>query len=387
MIFKLFAFSFLLVWGGCQTAPKISNPDFSKFQIQKITSAGVETVSIKPSSSAWPTVAGVSTTPFATDSKNLRIAVIGDTGCRLKESKYGNAYQDCSSTKEWPFSDVVKSLGNENYNFAIHTGDYHYREQCTDPKLCPTYGKYFGYIWGAWWDDFYGPAQPVFKKSPWIFVRGNHENCDRAYLGWAAISAQTKQFTEPCVAVEPYQWIEMDDIVFINFDNASMEDRKEFSAEEATMWKEKFSEVKNRIKNLKTKKEIWLLSHKPMFGFVPDEKDAEPKSIGQFMAPLVKESGLYDQVDVFLSGHIHTQQVVQLDKKIQLIAAQGGTTLDPFGRKILNSKVMTTTENKYSFGYALFEKTGFKKWNFIFKDTKGKTELECKSNANKVTCE
>ncbi|MBC7466658.1 MAG: metallophosphoesterase [Bdellovibrio sp.] len=387
----------VISWGGCQTAPKIVTPQFPEFQIQKITGAGIETVTVKPSSTAWPeVVTAPKLTPLATSTKDLRLAIIGDTGCRLKEGKWGNSYQDCSITKEWPYSEVVQSLEKENYNFLVHTGDYHYREQCTDAKLCPAYGKYIGYVWGAWWDDFYGPSQSLFKKSPILFVRGNHEDCNRAYVGWAPLSAvSNKKFIDTCTQVEPFQWVEMDDIVFINFDNAMMEERKELNEDERAEWKSYFVTIKNRIDAMKTKKEIWFLSHKPMFGYVPDKKDAEPKAIDTFMSDLLKSSGLYDKVDIFLAGHIHTQQVVPLaahgkpaQAKLQLVVAHSGTSVDPFGRKILTpDKIMTTTENKYSFGYALFEKLGFKKWKFIFKDTKGVTQLECQSNANKVYCE
>lgn len=387
-VVQLVAISSLLFWQGCQTLPKIENPEFSAFQIQKITSKGIETVTVKPSSSAWPDFTKDSATSFNTSSKNLRLAVIGDTGCRLKESKNGKSYQDCSLTKEWPYSQVVDSIAKEDYNFGIHTGDYHYREQCTDAKLCPKFGKYIGYVWGAWWDDFYGPSQPLFKK-PWMFVRGNHEDCNRAYLGWAALSPveSTKKFTDPCVVAEPYQWTELEDIVFINFDNAMMEDRKELKKEEAAVWNERFVEIKNRIQALKGKKEIWFLSHKPMFGYIPNEEDAEPKAIGTYMSDLLKSSGLYDQIDFFLAGHIHAQQVIPLPNKVQLVVAHSGTSLDPFGRKIMTEKFKTTTDNKYSFGYAIFEKTGFKKWTFLFKDTKGDVQLTCHSASNKVTCD
>lgn len=384
---KVLTLFILLIWEGCQTTPKILNPEFNEFKIQKIVSTGIETLVVKPTSDAWPRVQTVSTSPLPSSTKNLRLAVIGDTGCRLKENQYGKTYQDCSSAKEWPYADVVKALGAENYNFGIHTGDYHYREQCTDAKLCPAFGKYFGYGWGAWWDDFYGPSQSLFLKTPWLFVRGNHEDCNRAYLGWAALSATTKPFTDGCTGAEPYQWIEMDDLVLINFDNSAMEDRKPLKKEDIGLWNSKFVEIKNRIQELKTKKEVWFLTHKPMFGFVPNSTDAEPQALSPFMADMLKQSGLYDKIDIFLSGHIHTQQVDQLPEKLQLVVAHSGTSLDSFGRKILTDKINTTTESKYSFGYAIFEKLGFKKWNFIFKDQKGVTQLSCLSTNNTVNCE
>lgn len=383
-----FLFSLALIfWGGCQTLPQLQAPAFEQFKIQKISSNGIETVTLTSTNSQWPDMQHSKTAPLLFNSKNLHVAVIGDTGCRLKETNGKASYQNCSLTKEWPYPEVAKTLLTESYDFAVHTGDYHYREQCTDAKLCPVYASHTGYGWAAWWDDFFGPSLELFKKSPWLFVRGNHEDCLRAYQGWAVLSSEVKKFQGACEEIENYQWVEMDDLIFINFDNSSFEDRKEMTSTEAEKWKSQYVKIAAQIKSLPVKKEIWFLTHKPVLGYVPNPVDAEPMALKPNMIRLMKEADLYAHVDLFLSGHIHNQQVVPGDGKIQLIVGHGGSALDPFGRKIVTETLTTTTENKYSFGYALFHRTGFKKWDFIFKNQYGGDQLQCHYLKNKINCD
>lgn len=377
----------LLFWGGCQSIPHSSSPGFETFNIQKISTTGIETVTLTSTKSEWPDMEYSKAAPFLFNSKDLHIAVIGDTGCRLKESNGKVSYQNCSLTKEWPYPEVSRSLVGESYDFAIHTGDYHYREQCTDAKLCPVYAAHTGYGWGTWWDDFFAPSLALFKKSPWLFVRGNHEDCLRAYQGWSFLSPVSKGVQRACEEIENYQWIEMDDLVFINFDNSSFEDRQNLQPAEVEKWKAQFVRLSSQIKSLSTKKEIWFLAHKPLLAFVPSPVDAEPTSIKPSLFNLMKETGVYDQIDFFLSGHIHNQQIIPSEGKVQLVVGHGGSALDAFGRRIMTDSLTTTTENKYSFGYALLHRVGFKTWDFIFKNQYGVQQLECHYGKNKINCD
>ncbi len=379
----------LILWCGCQSLPQLQRPEFEQFSIQKITSNGIDSVTLKSNLSDWPTLQHLKPAPILFDTKNLRVAVIGDTGCRLKDAKGKASYQNCSQAKEWPYPEVTKSLGTENYDFAIHTGDYHYREHCTDPKLCAVYTAHSGYNWNAWWNDFFAPSLPLFKKSPWIFVRGNHEDCSRAYRGWSVLSPSLKRNLDLCDEVETYQWIEMDDLVFINFDDSSFEDRKDLLPAEVEKWKPQFLKLATQIKNMPIKKEIWFVAHKPVSGFVPNPIDGEPIAIKPNMLTMMKQTGLFEHIDFFLSGHIHNQQVLSFPNvaKVQLIVGHGGSSLDPFGRKIMTEALTTVTENKYSFGYAVFHRTGFKKWDFLFKNQFGEEQLHCHFEKNKLNCD
>ena len=379
---------------SCQSVPRSSvNPalEFTDFEINKIQQNGSQSVLFQARSAVWPEVKYQDIKPLSfhpTASSPLRIAILGDTGCRLKENKGQPFYQNCQSKEEWPYPEVVKTIAQEPYDFAIHTGDYHYREQCSDPKKCPQLSRSLGYGWLAWWDDFYQPTQPLFKKSPILFVRGNHEDCQRAFSGWGPLSVLQKKFEDSCQEIEPYQWIEIEDLVLINFDDSAFDDRSAWSELDQKKWLSILSELADRARSLNGKKEIWFLAHKPVFGFVPSREDAEPQVINENLKKLMIQSKLVKEIDYFQSGHIHNQQVARDPQgPLQVIVGHTGTSLDPFGRKILTDQIVTTTESKSSFGYAIFERIGFKKWNWIFKNQQGRPELICQVQAQKTQCD
>lgn len=382
-----------LVLSACSSTPKSESPasNFKAFQIRKITGSGLQTVGLKPQSSDWPALSfqtsDKNADKFKMNASQLRLAVIGDTGCRLKESKGTYSYQNCLDGQDWIFPQLAQSVAKENYDFLIHTGDYHYREHCTREE-CANVTKSSGYGWAAWWDDFYGPSQDLFKKSPVLLMRGNHEDCERAHVGWAPLSAHQQQFNSECRDIEDYQWIEMQDLVFINFDNSSLSGSGKIKDKHRKKWLPLLKQVTERIQKEAQGKEVWLLTHVPAFGFVPDQKLAEPIEASDRFAVLAKEAGLLQKVDYILSGHVHSQQVVPRKQlPLQIIVGNSGTVLDAFGRIINNHRVITTTETRSSYGYAVFEREGFKKWKLHFKDKDGEKVLMCEMEQQRVFCE
>jgi hypothetical protein len=118
-----------------------------------------------------------------------RIVLLGDTGCRIKISAngQGDPLQDCSSADAWPWARIARAAAREKPDLVIHVGDYHYREYCDDPLRCTPLrerGVVVSYGWVGWQADFFVPAAPLLAQAPWVFVRGNHENCDRGGEGW-----------------------------------------------------------------------------------------------------------------------------------------------------------------------------------------------------------
>lgn len=378
---------------GCRSTSdffKSYKPEYSNFEIQKIQANGIQPVDFQKTEEEWPKIVVGQSQPLKFKADGLKFAVIGDTGCRLVESAFGKKYQNCSSMEEWPYPVLAKSVSKEKYDFLIHTGDYHYREHCSDENLCPSYTKSLGYGWAAWWDDFYGPSQDLFKKSPILFVRGNHEDCKRAYNGWGPLSVYSKPFDlkseQECVEIEPYQWIEMGDLIMINFDDSGFQDRAPSLPHTRKMWVDKLSEIAERIKALPNKKEIWFLTHKPVLAYVPNDKGG-PKDIDDYLRDVMKDAKLTKKIDYFLSGHVHNQQIVFGKKNVlQHVIGHSGTALDPFATRIKTDKVISTTDSKYSFGYALFERKGFKKWQIIYKNDKGDKVMTCLLKDNKADC-
>jgi hypothetical protein len=110
-----------------------------------------------------------------------RILLIGDTGCRLKDS----VAQACNDSALWPFqvgADVASLLRPD---LVIHVGDFHYRETPCPAGNLGCAGSPFGDTWAVWRADFFAPARLLLETAPWVFVRGNHEECDRGGIGWA----------------------------------------------------------------------------------------------------------------------------------------------------------------------------------------------------------
>ncbi len=122
-----------------------------------------------------------------------RILVLGDTGCRIK----GSAVQSCNDPKQWPFARLAASAAKLKPDLVIHVGDYLYRENACPADNAGCQGTPFGDNWPTWAADFFAPATPLLAAAPWVFVRGNHEDCQRAGPGWTRLLA-TAPFDTGC---------------------------------------------------------------------------------------------------------------------------------------------------------------------------------------------
>lgn len=102
-----------------------------------------------------------------------RVVSIGDTGCRAKE-------QDCANPSDWPFAAVAYRAREAGGDLTVHVGDYIYREtvsDCGGKQPC-------GDNWKAWNADWFAPVGELLAAAPWVFARGNHEDCTRGGTGW-----------------------------------------------------------------------------------------------------------------------------------------------------------------------------------------------------------
>lgn len=106
-------------------------------------------------------------------SRVQRVVAIGDTGCRANE-------QDCTDPADWPFAAVAYRAAQADGDLTVHVGDYIYREtvkDCGGKTPC-------GDNWAAWNADWFAPVGELLSAAPWVFARGNHEDCTRGGRGW-----------------------------------------------------------------------------------------------------------------------------------------------------------------------------------------------------------
>lgn len=111
-----------------------------------------------------------------------RIIVVGDTGCRMKKSD--KLFQPCNDAEKWPWKGVADRAALFKPDLVIHTGDIHYRENACPESEPGCQGSPWGYGFDAFDADLFTPARNLLNAAPWVFVRGNHESCDRAGQGW-----------------------------------------------------------------------------------------------------------------------------------------------------------------------------------------------------------
>ena len=269
------------------------------------------------------------------------IAIIGDTGCRLKESVAKSSYQDCSDPKKWRYPQVIASIVKEKPDLIIHVGDYHYREQCSAGKACGKMSPEIGYGWGPWKLDFFDPSQSAFAVAPWLIVRGNHEDCHRAYLGYRLL-LRNENWSAECEDFETPQVIELGNLAIINLDSSSISDGPEFIGDSQNLWKKRMEVIAEKLKTVKAK-HIWMVTHKPVYGLVPLALAYAPVNVN--LRKYFENTSWSKRVELILAGHVHNSQVVRAQNEPpQLVIGNGGTALD-------NSKASISAENISALGY------------------------------------
>ena len=147
--------------------------------------------------------------------------MIGDTGCRLK----GDLTQDCNDVRRWPFPLVAERAAARHPDLVIHVGDYYYRESPCPKNNAGCAGSPHGDQWTSWNADLFSPVAPLLKAAPWIFVRGNHEQCGRGADGWFRFidAAPMPQQCEQSITAPPFT-VRIDGLTLNVMDSADTDD-------------------------------------------------------------------------------------------------------------------------------------------------------------------
>jgi len=284
------------------------------------------------------------------------IALLGDTGCRIKvspptppatETSYD--IQNCNSPSAWPLASIAGEIASAKPDVVIDSGDFFYRE-----SPCPAVAPYEAYCagspapnppgspnedtWAGWEADWFRPARPLFAAAPLLLARGNHESCSRAGTGWFLLldpgvgRPDTCQLAYPTVydpehppaALAEPTWVARLgslDVAVLDSSNADDSTVQDAATYEALGEK--------AVRLLRPRSTGWLLTHRPVYGW---ERFGGPGT-----APIWTNATLEAALDSLIgpfaavvSGHLHLFQTVQLpDRPGQLTLGDGGTQLDP----------------------------------------------------------
>jgi hypothetical protein len=316
------------------------------------------------------------------------IAIVGDTGCRLKESLTKKSYQDCSDPAVWPYAQVIKSIVKEKPDVIIHLGDYHYREQCSAGKPCQKMTPSIGYGFNPWELDFFAPSSASFKQAPWILARGNHEDCGRAFLGYRQLLA-TKDWNKDCVDYEDPDFIQLGEVLVVNLDSSTIPDMPDPKPESDILWKQRLDDIGKKIDQkvasaAMTKDKIthiWMISHKPIYGLVALGKVFAPVNIN--LRKYFEKASWGKNVELLMAGHIHSSEIMKAKEfPLQVVLGNSGTALDVMPDKISAENLSFINYEKakiisHGFGYALLKRDSAGDYAIEFHNADGSKDFSC----------
>ena len=302
-----------------------------------------------------------------------RIAVIGDTGCRLK----GPYLQACNDPQQWPFREIAERLAALKPDLVIHVGDYHYRETPCPPWNEGCAGSPFGDNWAVWRADFFAPADALLKTAPFVFVRGNHEECDRGGQGWSrALEPYAFDAASGCNGPGASYVVRLPGLALAVIDVASAREGR-IDVAQAQLYRTQYAALRGM-----TDGPTWLLQHRPIWGpggtfagkLVGDNKTLEAAAAGN----------LPDHVTLVLSGHHHLFQVLeyQADLPVQVVSGHGGDLLNagssdnPAGWVVNGVTVKRGLNVTGTFGFSMFEKQNGG-WQLTDYDRTGMAQKSC----------
>ncbi|HEU5434237.1 MAG TPA: metallophosphoesterase, partial [Thermomicrobiales bacterium] len=288
-----------------------------------------------PATAAFPDVVCQATIPAAAKSAAIgaqalallpasydRIAVVGDTGCRVVQSRA----QPCDDPAAWPLAQVAGQIAGWQPGLIIHVGDYIYREAPCPAGDAGCAGSPWGDNAATWQADVFRPMASVLPAAPWIFVRGNHEDCDREGFGWFRYF-DPRPLPSACETyTDPYP-IPLNGVRFLVMDTAEAGDTQSSPALDAV-----YAAQLKQLAAL-TKPGDWLLTHKPIAGGILRLNGKPEQIVTDKTFQNISGSRLPAGIAVVLSGHIHLAEALLFNndsgRPTQLISGNGGTLEDP----------------------------------------------------------
>jgi|HubBroStandDraft_6_1064221.scaffolds.fasta_scaffold94758_2 hypothetical protein len=308
------------------------------------------------------------------------IVVLGDTGCRIK----GARLQACNDPALWPFERVAGTAASEHPNLVIHVGDYLYREEpCPESASAQCGGTPSGDNWDAWNADFFKAAGKLLSTAPWVFSRGNHENCQRAWRGWFYY-LDPHDWTNSCQETPPPYTVRLGKFQLIAFDSSAVS--------EAQVQPEQRNAYAAQLAALHPVN-AWLVDHHPFFGIRPGDDKGAPPVVQTATLQEAWDRASPKGIDIILSGHTHLFEALSYGaaRPIQIVAGDGGTSLaGEIPEKVtgldVHGVLVAENKNHAEFGYVLFAKSGAG-WNLALKTPEKRSIAECHIKGREASCE
>ncbi|NRA04185.1 MAG: metallophosphoesterase [Myxococcales bacterium] len=379
-----------------------------------------------PTGTRWIEVGGRKLRPVSRNPQ--RIAVIGDTGCRMKAGIHlDDGFQDCRDPNAWQFAEVAQRVAEWQPDLIIQLGDYIYREQkCPDGcSLCQ--GLVFlspGVRMRIWNEEFFNPAQPMLEAAPLVLVRGDHEKCSRAGRGYFRF-LDPQSLGQQCADFSAPYSLDFEGLQLIVMDTVQAEDTEQKLSPEVVI--NRYARDFERAAELATGAS-WLLSHRPIWSLRPkralsrSEANGDPKEnwVGEAAclnqqfpdaAGLTVESlnatvqaalhasnlngTLPSEVEVVLASHVHVSEVLSFSggRPPEFTIGNGGTKMLPTVTDgLLEVPIDSQTATNATMLEAVHGFFGFTPhpsggWRAEVLDVRGETIASCSINDKQALCQ
>ena len=312
-----------------------------------------------------------------------RIVVFGDTGCRIAK---GDRVQACNDPKSWPFPEVARRAAATHPDLVIHVGDYLYREEACPAGNTGCAGTPYGFGWDTWDVDFFRPADPLLRSAPWIFVRGNHEDCVRAAEGWFRFLDRAPM-GQTCGDFSGIYVSQLGSFGIVNVDGARGDDKVKNAAEAAQSLRQQFMAIRDRIPL-----DAWLVSHRPFDAVRPGDKGTANVIDNRLQDGAISDL-IPAGVRMLVAGHIHFFQAVDFGGKAppQLVVGTGGDNLSPIppmsvaGSQI-NGKTVSAASAYSGFAYMVWDRSGAAGWTGTLFGFDGAAIDKCRLDGRSLQC-
>jgi hypothetical protein len=364
------------------------------FTVRQASSAEFPVTTCQATAPAGAKFATVDGQRFSLGTRKLnRIVVIGDTGCRLK----GAQVQDCNDPQKWPFSEMTGNAAAKHPDLVIHVGDYYYRETPCPEGRQGCSGSPNGNRWESWRADFFDPASSLLMSAPWIFARGNHEQCGRGAEGWFRfLDAGPAPLTCPATAA-PFA-VRFDRLKLDVIDSADVVD-KQLSSDRLAFYRKQVDAIPNGAPGGKNEA-IWVVTHKPLWGYELTKAGASFLSQNPMLAMAANamdkpHSPQLPGIDLLLGGHIHLFAALDFShdgkslRPAQLIMGGSGTSLDSSDVKN-GEQVVAGLMAKYTvdvdFGYLVLDRVK-RGWKGTLYSVEDAVLATCRQQSRQLECD
>lgn len=239
----------------------------------------------------------------------------------------------------------------------------------------------------TWEADYFTPAAPLLAAAPVVFVRGDHEQCERAGGGFF-------RFLDPfplrwCTDFSDPYALDFAGLRLVVMDTVQAGDTA--SALSPPVVVERYRQDFERVRQLASE-QTWLVSHRPIWAVRP-AKDL-PVEVLNVTVQQALSGPLPPAIDLVLAGHIHLWEVLSFigPRPPQVVVGTGGTKLLPevstdlvVGTEI-DGEIVTDATIISTHGFVTFQPRRPHDWTMTLWDTLGRERAVCQLAEKSAAC-